>query len=389
MRALCRVGTAPACSFGLLQIAIARSRARAFSARTPTALHRVLTLSNHSAPHREAADRVQNRRASTPRHASEPSAGSARTTVSQSPSTSDSVSEADVAESGISSLFAGVSAIKPANIGGSNLQSSESASGRKQLPASASSSGGSDDDAATASARTSDGHSSSSDPQPVPLSEYLEYFDTMSRARVYADVNVKRPREYWDYESLVVNWGDQDDYEVVRKIGRGKYSEVFEGYNTVNRQKCVIKILKPVKKKKIKREIKILQNLCGGPNIIRLLDVVRDPISKTPVSGQIRVVVGAQRSTLTASLCSFLLLQCLIFEYVNNTDFKVLYPTLSDMDIRYVRGCGMRRLLMIIRCLGISVHGAFTRSDLLSLHAAVCLPWVLFVLPGTTCMSCS
>lgn len=44
----------------------------------------------------------------------------------------------------------------------------------------------------------------------------------------------------------------------------------------VNYQKCVIKVLKPVKKKKIKREIKILQNLSGGPNIIALLDVVRD-----------------------------------------------------------------------------------------------------------------
>ena len=32
----------------------------------------------------------------------------------------------------------------------------------------------------------------------------------MSRARVYADVNVKRPREYWDYESLIVNWGCVD-----------------------------------------------------------------------------------------------------------------------------------------------------------------------------------
>jgi serine/threonine protein kinase len=58
--------------------------------------------------------------------------------------------------------------------------------------------------------------------------------------------------------------------------GRGKYSEVFEGVNVVNYQKCVIKVLKPVKKKKIKREIKILQNLSGGPNIVGLLDVVRD-----------------------------------------------------------------------------------------------------------------
>ncbi|KAL6507446.1 Casein kinase II subunit alpha-4, chloroplastic [Orobanche gracilis] len=129
-----------------------------------------------------------------------------------------------------------------------------------------------------------------------------------SKARVYADVNVIRPREYWDYESLTVQWGEQDDYVVVKKVGRGKYSEVFEGHHTINNEKCIIKILKPVKKKKIKREIKILQNLCGGPNIVKLLDIVRDQQSKTP---------------------SF------IFEHVNNTDFKVLYPTLSDFDIRY------------------------------------------------------
>jgi len=130
----------------------------------------------------------------------------------------------------------------------------------------------------------------------------------MSTSRVYADVNVTRPREYWDYENLPVQWNTPEDYEVVRKIGRGKYSEVFEGINVRNSEKCVIKILKPVKKKKIKREIKILQNLCGGPNVIKLLDVVKDPQSRTP---------------------------SLIFEYINNTDFKTLYPTLSDYDIRY------------------------------------------------------
>jgi casein kinase II subunit alpha len=69
---------------------------------------------------------------------------------------------------------------------------------------------------------------------------------------------------------------DTDNYEIVRKIGRGKYSEVFEGVNIANHEKCVVKVLKPVKKKKIKREIKILQILSGGPNIIALLDVVRD-----------------------------------------------------------------------------------------------------------------
>ena len=28
-----------------------------------------------------------------------------------------------------------------------------------------------------------------------------------SKARVYADVNFHRPREYWDYEAHVIEWG--------------------------------------------------------------------------------------------------------------------------------------------------------------------------------------
>ncbi|KAF9593898.1 hypothetical protein IFM89_025934, partial [Coptis chinensis] len=43
---------------------------------------------------------------------------------------------------------------------------------------------------------------------------------------------------------------NQDDYEIVQKLGRGKYSEVFEGINVTNNERCFIKILKPVKKKK-------------------------------------------------------------------------------------------------------------------------------------------
>jgi len=35
---------------------------------------------------------------------------------------------------------------------------------------------------------------------------------------------------------------NQDDYEVIRKIGRGKYSEVFEGINVRTNKMCVIKV---------------------------------------------------------------------------------------------------------------------------------------------------
>jgi serine/threonine protein kinase len=36
-----------------------------------------------------------------------------------------------------------------------------------------------------------------------------------------------------------------ENYEIVRKLGRGKYAEVFEGINVNTLQKVVIKALKP------------------------------------------------------------------------------------------------------------------------------------------------
>jgi casein kinase II subunit alpha len=130
----------------------------------------------------------------------------------------------------------------------------------------------------------------------------------MSISRVYTNINSTKPREYWEYEKFSITWGEQDNYELVNKIGRGKYSDVFSGVDVVNNKSCVIKILKPVKKSKIKREIKILINLAGGPNIVRLYDVVKTPGTNMP---------------------------CLIFEHINGLDFKSYIPSLKEDDIKY------------------------------------------------------
>ena len=47
-----------------------------------------------------------------------------------------------------------------------------------------------------------------------------------------------------DVQYLFPYFRNQDDYQIVRKLGRGKYSEVFEAINITNNEKCVIKILK-------------------------------------------------------------------------------------------------------------------------------------------------
>jgi casein kinase II subunit alpha len=77
--------------------------------------------------------------------------------------------------------------------------------------------------------------------------------------------------------------------------------------DTANSEACIIKVLKPVASKKIKREIKILRNLTGGPNIVALLDVVQDPSSRY---------------------------HSLIMEYVDNVEWKALYPILSEVNIK-------------------------------------------------------
>lgn len=129
----------------------------------------------------------------------------------------------------------------------------------------------------------------------------------VSQSRVYSDINTNRPNEYSDYENAEPFWGSLDGYFVSCQIGQGRYGEVYEGFDKSQRL-CIIKLLKPVKLKKIRREIKILQNLQGGPNIIGLIDVVKDPVSDTPI---------------------------LIMEHLTNFDHRYLYPKLTDWDIRF------------------------------------------------------
>ncbi|EMD39105.1 hypothetical protein CERSUDRAFT_112799 [Gelatoporia subvermispora B] len=127
-------------------------------------------------------------------------------------------------------------------------------------------------------------------------------------ARVYANVNGELGPGWYDYERLKIEWNVPDRYEIVRRIGGGRYSDVFEGVDTSNEDACVIKVLKPIARKKIKREVKILRNLSGGPNVIGLLDVVHDPISRS---------------------------NSLIMEFVQNVDWKEFHLSCSELEIKH------------------------------------------------------
>lgn len=156
----------------------------------------------------------------------------------------------------------------------------------------------------------------------------------LSVSKIYTHVNKIRPRAYHDYENFEIQWNKTDGYEIVTKIGRGKYSEVFDGYDTRanergkaanstgiaagenekpnkdGEKKIIIKVLKPVRSGKIKREVKILSNLKGGPNIVKLLDTCK---------------AGNEHSCFMA----------LIFEHIEHENVKDLMLQFDNLDCKY------------------------------------------------------
>lgn len=99
-----------------------------------------------------------------------------------------------------------------------------------------------------------------------------------SISKVYADSCLNKPNSYYNYTDYNIEIGNIDDYKICDRIGRGRYSEVFKGIQCNNKSTksfVAIKVLKPVREKKINREILILKNLKHS-NIIEMIDIVKD-----------------------------------------------------------------------------------------------------------------
>lgn len=93
----------------------------------------------------------------------------------------------------------------------------------------------------------------------------------------FAKINTTRNPEEIIFDTIDINWGynsfifsDVKNYVIHSKIGRGKYSNVFDGTDKRTGKRVAIKVLIPIHKEKIKREYHILKSL-NHPNIGKLV----------------------------------------------------------------------------------------------------------------------
>ncbi|KNC46028.1 CMGC/CK2 protein kinase [Thecamonas trahens ATCC 50062] len=130
-------------------------------------------------------------------------------------------------------------------------------------------------------------------------------------AREHADYTERFDRAEFDVKRYRVTWTKTDRFKMGRKVGQGHFGEVFEAKDTQRKSKKVVaKMLKDTRKQKAKlrQEIKMLEYVRGGPNIVQLQDTVKDLNTGNKL---------------------------LIFEKINYVKCRDLFPQLDNEEVRY------------------------------------------------------
>ena len=147
--------------------------------------------------------------------------------------------------------------------------------------------------------------------------------------------NYKEPALYYMNHEFEI--GDIDNYLVEAKIGRGRYSDVYEGLSKKLNEKVVLKILKPITKIKIKREICILQKLKKCPNIVQIIDVIKEKDSD---------------------------IYCIICKSISGIELKNFYWGITPQDLKYY-------MYKIIECLEYSHRKKIMHRDIKFTNIAI------------------
>jgi casein kinase II subunit alpha len=94
-------------------------------------------------------------------------------------------------------------------------------------------------------------------------------------SRVHTNVNLDLGPKHWLFRGWNPTFGDISRYKLTEWVGDGRYSDVFLAVRD-GTELCAIKLLKPVNTDRVRRELKILIEVQGHDNILKLIDIVID-----------------------------------------------------------------------------------------------------------------
>lgn len=131
-----------------------------------------------------------------------------------------------------------------------------------------------------------------------------------------------------DLACSILFLSDDSRYLVGKKLGSGKFSDVYLGYDKEqDLAKVVIKILRPNKLEKILREIALLRKADKIKDIAHLLGVTKDPVYEVP-----SLVNTTNPLPPPLILTSDLTLQ--VFEFMPGKTLRGVLNIISEKDIR-------------------------------------------------------
>jgi len=139
------------------------------------------------------------------------------------------------------------------------------------------------------------------------------------------------------YVNYKFDIGDIDNYIVESKIGRGRYSDVYEGIDKKTSKKVVLKLLKPITKIKIIREICVLKTLKECPNIVEITDVIKEKDSE---------------------------IYCIICKSISGIELRNCYLNISPSDLK-------QYMYKIIQCLEYAHSKGIIHRDIKSTNIAI------------------
>ena len=139
------------------------------------------------------------------------------------------------------------------------------------------------------------------------------------------------------YVNYKFDIGDIDNYIVESKIGRGRYSDVYEGIDKKTSKKVVLKLLKPITKIKIIREICVLKTLKDCPNIVEITDVIKEKDSE---------------------------IYCIICRSISGIELKNCYLNITPSDLK-------QYMYKIIQCLEYAHSKGIIHRDIKSTNIAI------------------